>query len=73
MALDKGIKYGKEKRKEYYKIAQQVDKSCRCHGGCTWCLENRIHKLSNSGKNVKSPGVLKKLHRQLRNLSKNED
>ena len=36
-------------------------------------LENRIHKLSNSAKNVKSPGVLKKLHRQLRNLSKNED
>ena len=36
-------------------------------------LENRIHKLSNSSKNVKSPGVLKKLHRQLRNLSKNED
>ena len=36
-------------------------------------LENRINKLSNSGKNVKSPGVLKKLHRQLRNLSKNED
>ena len=36
-------------------------------------LENRIHKLSNSGKNIKSPGVLKKLHRQLRNLSKNED
>ena len=36
-------------------------------------LENSIHKLSNSGKNVKSPGVLKKLHRQLRNLSKNED
>ena len=36
-------------------------------------LENRIHKLSNSVKNVKCPGVLKKLHRQLRNLSKNED
>ena len=36
-------------------------------------LENRIHKLSNSGKNVKSPGVLKKLHRQLRNLTKSED
>ena len=36
-------------------------------------LENRIHKLSNSDKNVKSPGVLKKLHRQLRNLSKDED
>ena len=36
-------------------------------------LENRIHKLSNSGKNVKSPGVLNKLRRQLRNLTKSED
>ena len=36
-------------------------------------LENRIHRLSNSGKNMKSPGVLRKLHRQLRDLSKNED
>lgn len=48
MALDKGIKYGKEKRKEYRKIAQQVDKSCRCHGGCTWCLGNRIHKYEKN-------------------------
>ena len=31
-------------------------------------LENRIHKLSNSPKNIKCPGVLKKLRRQLRNL-----
>ena len=37
-------------------------------------LENRIHRLANAGnKNIKSPGVLKKLHRQLRNLTKNED
>ena len=33
-------------------------------------LENRIHKLSNSDKNSKCPGVLKKLRRQLRNLTK---
>ena len=32
------------------------------------CLENRIHKLSNSQKNIKCPGVLKKLRRCLRNL-----
>ncbi len=32
-------------------------------------LENRIHKLANSPKNLKCPGVLKKLRRQLRNLS----
>ena len=31
-------------------------------------LENRIHKLSNSVKNIKCPGVLRKLRRQLRNL-----
>ena len=48
MALDKGIKYGKEKRKEYRKIAQQIDKSCRCHGGCPWCLGNRIHKYEKN-------------------------
>ena len=33
-------------------------------------LENRIHKLSNCEKNLKCPGVLKKLRRQLRNLTK---
>ena len=32
-------------------------------------LENRIHKLSNSPKNLKCPGVLKKLRRQLNKLS----
>ena len=36
-------------------------------------IENRIHKLSNSGKNIKCPGVLKKLRRKLRNMSKDED
>ena len=37
-------------------------------------LENRIHRLANAGnKNTKSPGVLRKLQRQLRNLTKDED
>ena len=31
-------------------------------------LENRINKLSESPKNIKCPGVLKKLRRKLRNL-----
>ena len=43
MSLDKAIKYGKEHRKEY-KGAKSVDKMCRNHGGCEWCLENRTHK-----------------------------
>ena len=31
-------------------------------------LENRINRLTNSGKNIKCPGVLKKLRRKLKNL-----
>ena len=40
--LDKSIEYGKEKRK-VYRGAKAVDKCCRNHGSCKWCLENRFH------------------------------
>lgn len=43
MSLDKAIKYGKEKRKCYYG-AKRVDPSCRNHGNCPWCKENRQYK-----------------------------
>lgn len=43
MSLDKAIKYGKEKRKPYRK-AKAIDKSCRNHGSCKWCEENRTYK-----------------------------
>lgn len=33
-------------------------------------IENRLNKLEQNGKNVKSPGVVKKLNRQIRNLKK---
>ena len=39
MSLDKAIKHGKEKRKAY------SDRSCRNHGGCPWCEENRRYKF----------------------------
>lgn len=42
MSLDKAVKYKKEKRKSFYR-AQAVDKSCRCHGSCDWCKNNRLH------------------------------
>lgn len=44
MSLDKAIQHGKEKRKEYYRLAPSIDMSCRCHGGCIWCLGNRLYK-----------------------------
>jgi hypothetical protein len=34
------------KRKDWRKLYFQTkarDKSCRPHGGCTYCLENRLH------------------------------
>ena len=44
MALTKGIKYGKEHRKEYYD-SRAVDRTCRSHGSCPWCRGNRFHKF----------------------------
>ena len=40
MSLEKAIKHGKEKRKEYYG-SQAFDHSCRPHGGCPYCENNR--------------------------------
>lgn len=44
MSLDKAIKSGKEHRKPY-RGAKAVDGTCRNHGGCPWCEENRRHKF----------------------------
>lgn len=41
--LDKAIRHGKEKRKEYYG-SKRFDRSCRCHGSCSWCRGNRLFK-----------------------------
>ena len=45
MSLDKAILSKKEHRKKYYG-SKAIDCSCRNHGSCEWCLENRrIHSL----------------------------
>jgi len=41
MSLDKAIKHGKEKRKQYRK-SKAVDRSCRNHGSCDYCRNNRL-------------------------------
>lgn len=43
MSLDKAIEHGKEKRKPY-KGAKAVDCTCRNHGSCEWCKNNRLYK-----------------------------
>ena len=44
MSLDKAIEHGKEKRKPY-RGSKAIDRTCRNHGGCDWCRENRLHKF----------------------------
>ena len=44
MALDKAIAHDKEHRKAY-RGTKAVDHSCRNHGGCSYCEENRKHKF----------------------------
>lgn len=44
MALDKAIKSGKEHR-EPYRGSKAIDGTCRNHGSCPWCKENRLHKF----------------------------
>ncbi len=43
MSMEKAIEHGKEHRKPYTG-SKSIDKTCRNHGGCSWCEENRKHK-----------------------------
>ena len=44
MALDKAIKFGKERRKPYRGL-KRIDVSCHNHGSCPYCERNRKHKF----------------------------
>lgn len=47
MSLNKAIKYGKDHRKPYRK-SKAFDRSCRNHGSCSFCEENRTFKIKKS-------------------------
>ena len=51
MSLDKAIEHGKEHRKPYHG-SKAIDPSCRNHGSCPWCEENRKHKYRKKEKTV---------------------
>lgn len=42
--FDKSIEHGKEHRKKYRR-SKAIDPTCRNHGSCKWCEENRKHKF----------------------------
>ena len=47
MSLDKAIEHGKEHRKPYTG-SKAFEHTCRNHGSCEWCKENRQHKFKMS-------------------------
>lgn len=51
MSLNKAIQSGKEHRKPYYG-SKSFDKTCRNHGGCPWCEENRKYKYLKKEKKM---------------------
>lgn len=53
MALDKAIKYGKEKRKPY-RDSRRFDHSCRHGGSCSYCYNNRQVNKIRAGINKKA-------------------
>ena len=52
MAMDKAIESGKEHRKQYMKLCEQIDKTCRCHGGCEYCLSNRMYQYNKMSEKI---------------------
>ena len=44
MSLEKAIQHGKEKRKNY-RGSKTWDWSCRNHGSCDYCRNNRLHSI----------------------------
>lgn len=45
MTLDKAIEHGKEHRKPY-RGSKEFDRTCRNHGSCDWCKDNRLYRTN---------------------------
>lgn len=47
MSLEKAINHKKEYRKEY-KDSRAFDRSCRNHGSCNYCKNNRTYQYKKA-------------------------
>lgn len=52
MSLNKAIEHNKEHRKPY-RGAKAVDCTCRNHGTCDWCKENRLYQQLRENERIK--------------------
>jgi hypothetical protein len=50
--LDKSIEHGKEHRKQY-RGAKACDKTCRNHGSCEWCKNNRTYRSNKLDEKIR--------------------
>ena len=50
------------KKKPYFKKSKQTSKQCRSHGGCPYCLANKMHKhgkmMDEARQKLKDLGLL---------------
>ena len=53
MGLDKAIEHNKEYRQPY-RGSKAIDCTCRNHGSCDWCRENREYKNLKREENMKN-------------------
>ncbi len=47
MSHDKAIEHGKEHRKPYTG-GKAIDRTCRNHGSCEWCKQNRLYQRNKA-------------------------
>lgn len=53
MSLDKAISSKKEHRKPYYD-SRRFDTTCRCHGSCGYCRNNRLIRQRKESQRLES-------------------
>ena len=52
MSLNQAINHGHEHRKQY-RGAKAVDKTCRNHGSCKYCENNRLYQANREAERMK--------------------
>lgn len=60
MSLDKAIEHNKEHRKPY-RGSKAFDRTCRNHGGCNCCKDNRLYRANK---------LLEKSNQELKEMKK---
>lgn len=52
---DKANHRRRNREKQPYRKSRAFDRSCRCHGGCSYCLSNRLHRVNRQRSEIDGP------------------